>query len=222
MTITIYSENMLPTDSTEYELLTEAAEMAAGIVGMGCEIGLRRGGGSRMIMDSFIKKGEFKTHVMVDPWGDIEYLTTEKNQTRLYTDYTNEMRAQCLQELFTYYDGKKPVNPIVFNMEDSEFFTRFYDYVPTYFNKGKVRETHYCIAHLDGPHDSTVVIEEAEFFADRMHVGAMLVCDDTNLYDHVRAEKRILELGFEVYKRGQRKAVYRKAAEPPEKIFALL
>lgn len=208
--LTIYSQSgILPTDSTEYELLVEAAKMAAPIAGMGCELGLRRGGGSRMIMDAFIEMGYFKTHVMVDPWGDIDYLTNEKLVRHTYTDYTNEMRNTCMVELFMYY-GQKKVNPVVFNMEDSEFFKRFADGVPTYFAKGKLLETKYCIAHLDGPHDSTVVIEEAEFFAPRMDKGAMLVCDDTNLYDHARAEKRILELGFEVYKRGQRKAVYRK------------
>lgn len=199
----------LPTDSTEYELLVEAARLGSKVEGMGCEIGLRRGGGSRMIMDAFIAEGAAKTHVMVDPWGDIEYLTTEKNQVRLSTDYTNDMRNDCLAALFDYYKGK-PVNPIVFNMEDSEFFVRFADGVPTYIAKGKILEVFYCMVHLDGPHDSTVVMEEAGWFGARMRPGAMLVCDDTNLYDHARAEEHILALGFELYKRGARKAVYRK------------
>jgi hypothetical protein len=204
------ADDTLPTDSTEYELLVEAAALGAAVPGMGCEIGLRRGGGSRMIMNAFVRAGASKTHVMVDPWGDIEYLTTEKNRVRLATDYTNAMRNECMTALFAYYKDA-PVNPIVFNLEDTEFFARFADGVPTYHAKGKVVETKYCMVHLDGPHDSDAVMAEADFFGPRMDPGAMMVCDDTNLYDHARAEAHILTLGFEVYKRGARKYVYRKA-----------
>lgn len=211
MKLTIYSsEGILPTDSTEYELLIAAAKEASKVEGMSCELGLRRGGGTRMILDTFLEAGVYKNHVAVDPWGDIEYLTTEKNHVRLATDYTNSMRNTCMVELFTYYMDK-PVNVKVENMTDEEFFKRFPDYVPFYDNKGRVDEKFYCIAHLDGPHDSDVVINEARFFSPRMKKGAMLVCDDTNLYDHARAEKVILEeLGFEIAARGQRKLVYRK------------
>lgn len=210
MSITIYDNNgMLPTDSTEYELLIAAAKEASRISGMSCELGVRRGGGSRMILDAFIAEGVFKNHVGVDPWGDIEYLTTEKNHVRLPTDYTNDMRNICMVELNIYYRGK-PVNPVVFNMTDEEFFKRFPDYVAFYDKKGCTHETHYCIAHLDGPHDSDVVINEARFFAPRMLKGAMLVCDDTNLYEHHLAESVILSLGFEIAAKGQRKYVYRK------------
>lgn len=211
MSLTIYSnEGILPTDSTEYELLIAAATEAAKVEGMSCELGLRRGGGTRMILDAFIAVGAYKNHVAVDPWGNIDYLTTEKNHVRLATDYTNDMRALCMTELFLYYRGK-PVNVKVENMTDTEFFKRFHDYVPFYDNSGTVNETHYCLAHLDGPHDSDVVIDEARFFSPRMHAGAMLVCDDTNLYDHTRSEAVIVgELGFEVATKGQRKIVYSK------------
>lgn len=211
MSLTIYSSgDMLPTDSQEYDLLIEAARAGAHVPGMGCEIGLRRGGGSRMIMDAFIDEGVFKNHVMVDPWGDIEYLTTEKNEVRLATDYTNDMRAVCMQELYAYYRGK-PVNPVVMTMEDAEFFKRFGDGVPFYNNRGKVLETSYCMVHLDGPHDSTAVNAEVDFFAPRMLKDAMMVCDDTNLYAHWdKSHPHIEASGYELVKRGHRKAVYKK------------
>ena len=209
MGLTIYNNDILPTDSAEYDLLIAAAREGAKVEGMGCEIGLRRGGGSRMIMDTFMQEGVFKTHVMVDPWGDIEYLTTEKNQVRLATDYTNDMRAQCLTELFVYYRGK-PVNPIVYNLEDVEFFKRFADGVPAYFEKGKKIETHYCMVHLDGPHDSTAVNVEVDFFAPRMLPGAMMVVDDVNLFDYKKSHDHIMASGFELAHMGVRKAVYRK------------
>lgn len=211
MRLTIFDDTgLMPTDSAEYELLREAASMGAKVDGMGCEIGVRRGGGSRMIMEEFIKAGVRKTHVMVDPWGDIPYLTTEKNHVVLPTDYTNDMRAQFYTELGVWAQGKN-VNPVVFNLTDGEFFKRFGDYVPTFVDKQIVNETLYCMVHLDGPHSSEPVNEEASWFAARMRPGAMMVCDDTNLYDHWNiSDPHILGLGFEMYKRGQRKAVYRK------------
>lgn len=212
MGLTIYDAgSMLPTDSAEYELLIAAAEEASSVPGMGCEIGVRRGGGSRMIMDAFIRRGVFKTHVMVDPWGDIEYLTTEENRVRYYTDYTNQMRMKFYAELGVYYEGKL-VNPVPVNMEDSEFFARYADGFPTYVDgRGKVVETQYCVVHLDGPHSSAPVNLEIDFFAPRMPPGAMLVCDDTNLYDHWdKTHPHALSSGFEERARGQRKVVYRK------------
>jgi hypothetical protein len=214
MKLNIYSEadgpgGILPTDSTEYELLREAAALGAGVPGMGCELGVRRGGGSRMIMDEFIKAGVYKNHVMVDPWGDIDYLTNEKLVRHTYTDYTNEMRNVCMVELYSHY-MTKPVNPIVIMLEDSEFFKRYADGVPCYNDKGKVLETAYCMVHLDGPHDSTVVNTEVDFFAPRMNPGAMLVCDDTNLYAHWENSHPHILQNFDEYKRGNRKIVYRR------------
>lgn len=222
MKITITSdEPVLPTDSTEYELLISAATEAARIYGAGAEIGVRRGGGSRMIMDAFIAAGVYKDHLMIDPWGDINYLTTEAGPgyRQFYTDYTNDMRMQFFEELGAYYRGKQ-VNPVVVNMEDTEFFRMFagnrahgdaadLGYWPVYRDKHKVAVTRFCIVHLDGPHSSGPVIEEVDFFAPRMLAGAMLVCDDVNLYDHAKAEERILR-DFEVAARGQRKCVYRR------------
>ncbi len=211
MRLTIFDEaGLMPTDSAEYDLLREAAWLGAQVEGMGCEIGVRRGGGSRMIMEEFVRSNKLKTHVMVDPWGDIPYMTTENNHVVLPTDYTNEMRAQFLTELGVWSQGKN-VNGIVFMLQDTEFFKRFPDYVPTYVDKQIIQETHYCMVHLDGPHSSEPVNIEVDFFAPRMRSGAMMVCDDTNLYDHWGiSDPHILKSGFELYKTGQRKAVYRR------------
>lgn len=212
MRLSIYDERgLMPTDSGEYELLREATLTAASIPGVGCEIGVRRGGGSRAIMEAFIDAGVNKTHVMVDPWGDIPYLTTEGNRVVLPTDYTNEMRSQFLLDLGVWSQGKN-VNPVVINLTDEDFFRLYADGVPTYVDKQRIVETNYCLVHLDGPHSSEPVNREAEWFAPRMLPGAMLVCDDVEgYYDHwEKSDPFIRSLGFELYKRGQHKAVYRR------------
>lgn len=211
MRLTIFDETgLMPTDSAEYELLREAAALGSKVDGMSCEIGVRRGGGSRMIMEEFLRAGVRKTHVMIDPWGDIPYMTTENNHVVLPTDYTNDMRAQFYTELGVWMQGKN-VNSVVFNLTDEEFFKRFGDYVPTYVDKQIINETHYCMVHLDGPHSSAPVNAEVDFFAPRMKAGAMMVCDDTNLYDHWGiSDPHILKSGFKLYKKGVRKAVYQR------------
>jgi methyltransferase family protein len=209
------TDGLLPTDSSEYELLIEAAKEACKVVGMGCEVGVRRGGASRMIMDTFIQEGKYKTHLMIDPWGDIPYLVHDMKDVPIpKTDYTNDMRATCITELYVYYH-KKLVNPIVLPFTDDEFFKRFPDYYQTYGNGETHDETHYCIVHLDGPHAVEPILKEARFFAPRMLKGAMLVCDDVDFYQHDEKVEPILlgELGFEKFKRGKKKAVYRKKAD---------
>jgi hypothetical protein len=113
-------------------------------------------------------------------------------------------------ELFSYYKDK-PVNLIVLNIEDSEFFNRFHDGVPTYVDGGKRVETNYAMVHLDGPHDSIEVMKEVQFFYMRMLPGSMLVCDDTHMYPHFeKCHQPIIDLGFVEWKKGVRKIAYEK------------
>lgn len=212
MSLTILgTETMLPTDSSEYDILTEASKLSCTVDGMSCEIGLRRGGGSRMIIDSAIQTGKNRTHVMVDPYGNIEYKSTENTPTRC--DYTNDMKHDCMMELHAYYRGKM-TNLIVFIMEDSEFFNRFADGVPVYTDGFKNFETQYAMVHLDGPHDSDEVLKEANWFSQRMLDGAFLVCDDTHMYPHFeKCHESILKMGFYEHRRGVRKISYVRDSE---------
>ncbi len=204
----IDGDALLPTDSAEYDILEEASRLSVGVDGMSAEIGVRAGGGSRMIINATLEAGSNRTHVMIDPWGNIEYLANEGRPQRC--DYTNDMKMTFMINMHYVFKERK-VNLIVFPMEDSEFFKRFGDYVPTYVNDHKKNETHYSMVHLDGPHDSAVVMEEVKFFAERMHPGAFLVCDDTHMYDHYdKCHEPIISLGFVEHRRGQRKISYKK------------
>jgi cephalosporin hydroxylase len=98
-------------------------------------------------------------------------------------------------------------------MEDTEFFKRFEDGVPTYKNTEKSIENKYALVHFDGPHAVSDIIREVDFFSSRMSVGGFFVFDDTYVgyYDHDKVEKFIFELGdFELVGKEKHKASYKK------------
>lgn len=199
---------MLPTDSSEYEILASAAIAIRGLepTALTCEIGLRAGGGSRHIIEALVESEQrYRTHIAIDPYGNIEYETSEGLVTR--HDYTNHMRNQCMQELYQYAT-EKDINVLVFLLEDTEFFNRFSDGVPIY-QEVKRLATHYALVHFDGPHAKEPLQKEIDFFVPRIIHGGMFVFDDINNYNHQEVEEALLPRGFELVERGSNKASYR-------------
>lgn len=199
-------EAELPTDSLNYEVITAGVERAAPIAGMTCEIGLRRGGGSKYIIDALADQDQKKVHIAIDPYGNIEYADTDDHITRF--DYTNEMRDDCLANIHLYCRQKK-VDFLFFCMEDTEFFKRFADGVPVY-DQHKRLETAYSFVHFDGPHAVKELTHEIAFFNERTPQGAVFVFDDVAQYDHQQIHTYLKTLGWEVFKTTPRKWAYFK------------
>ena len=194
-------------DSGDYELLTKAVELSAHVQGATLELGLRRGGGTKFIMDAIAAFCPHKTHIAIDPYGNILYAHKEGEVVRL--DYTNEMRDECLSNVYQYAIQKK-VNFLFFNMEDSEYFTRFSDGVPIYQQEKQLIEK-YSVVHFDGPHDVKTIKEEMSFFLMRTPIGGTWVFDDvTDFYDHDEIEIILFKQGFELIEKKQKKALYQK------------
>lgn len=196
----------LETDSGEYHLLTKGVELSKNIEGLTCEIGLRRGGGTKFILDALNQHGK-KVHIAIDPFGSIEYEHKEGEFVRL--DYTNEMRDECLTNLYAY-TRQLQIPFIFFNLEDTEFFNRYSDGVPVYAHEKKILNT-YSFVHFDGPHAVKPLLDEIEFFKSRTPVGGCWCFDDVkNYYNHDAVEKVVLDLGFNLIEKGDKKALYQK------------
>jgi len=73
-------------DSFDYEVLERAAQRVRDVSGLVCEIGTRRGGSLKYIMDGL--EGTRKHIVCIDPYGDIGYNGAD-NQINVRYDYTN-------------------------------------------------------------------------------------------------------------------------------------
>jgi len=204
MQISIHPD--LPTDSANYEVLTEGVERVKDIAGMTVEIGLRRGGGSRFIMEALRNTGQKKVHIAIDPYGNIEYADGDVNVIR--ADYTNDMRDECLMNMYLF--ARQMQQPFIFfNLEDTEFFARFGDGVPTY-SETKTVETEYSFVHFDGPHSVKALTAEIDFFHRRTPTGAVFVFDDVALYDHDTIHGILKGLGWSVFKTTPRKWAYVK------------
>ena len=52
-----------------YDLLKKYAKTIKGVDGLTCEIGVRRGLGSKSIMEGCIENNDKRTHICIDPYG---------------------------------------------------------------------------------------------------------------------------------------------------------
>lgn len=200
---------MIIGDSGEYEFLTEAVQLSARIPGMCLEIGLRRGMGTKMIIDAVREFCPNKTVISIDPYGSIPYVGREHiGEIRL--DYDNSMKVDCMVDMWTYVRD----NPCNFRYEcltDTEFFEKYSRGVPKYDIFHTV-ESVYSMAHLDGPHNYEHVSSEVLWLNDRMVSGAVIVIDDCtpDFIDIEPVNQLFYLLNWELYKQGVKKNIYRK------------
>jgi len=168
---------MITGDSKEYEFFDEAIKLLKNPIGVSVEIGVRRGMGSKCIIDAYRKYHPHikLNHLGIDPYGNILYRTADRDPGgRL--DYTNKMKQEALLDLIKEYPEFNLVN-----LEDSEFFKRFADGYPIY-NENKIMLTQYEVVHFDGPHDTDSVIKEVNFFVES-DINTELRYSGANLQD---------------------------------------
>jgi len=223
------TEEVFATDSQEYEVLMNAAAQIANVEGAVIEIGTRRGGSAKMIIDVLANQGQKRSVFCIDPYGNIEIDCTNLNmaihnpdrkiegdsQSKEITspqrfDYDNTMRNRVIPSLY-YYAYQAGMNFTFFCLEDTEFFNRYSDGVPVYENEKKI-ENKYAFVFFDGPHDNKTLFLETDFFLNRCNIGTVFVYDDIWMYDHDAVEKMLFENGFEVLEKKQIKASYVKKA----------
>jgi hypothetical protein len=198
----------LPGDSEDYHLLTKGIELSQKVEGITCEIGLRRGGGTKYIIDALAVYSHLKKHIAIDPYGNIDYEHKEAEIVKL--DYTNQMKLEGVGNCYLYA-ASKFIDFDFYPLEDTVFFELFKGGVPIY-NQVKRLENKYSFVHFDGPHAHLPLLTEINFFKDRTPVGGCWVFDDvTGYYDHDAIEEHILSLGFILIEKTNRKALYQKA-----------
>ena len=223
-------EEVFGVDSQEYEILHNAVKNIKGVDGAVVEIGTRRGGSAKLIIDTLVSMGDTNRSMFcIDPYGNIEIPCTNLNmsihnpdreiegdpQSKEITspqrfDYDNTMRNRTIPSLY-YCAYNAGLNFTFFCLEDSEFFNRYSDGVPVY-EEYKVLENSYAFVFFDGPHDNENVIKEVKFFVERAPVGATYVFDDIWMYDHDKLieEEILFKNGFEILEKKQIKASYHK------------
>ncbi|NDE12822.1 MAG: hypothetical protein EBZ99_04240 [Actinobacteria bacterium] len=194
---------MILGDSLEYEFFDEAIQLLKNPIGVSVEIGVRRGMGTKCIIDAYRKYHpsiELK-HLGIDPYGNILYRTSDNDKGgRL--DYTNKMKQDALLAIIKEYPEFNFVN-----LEDSEFFKRYADGYPVYDFEKKLL-TKYETVHFDGPHDTESVMKEVDFFLDRRPEQCVYIFDDIDTHDIDKIGEHLIWNGFKEFKKGKRKAVF--------------
>ena len=194
-------------DSSEYELLAEAVKSSYKLKSDGyyltCEIGVREGLGSKIIM------GEMKTknhgthhHIGIDPYGNLNYAHYDDNKTYV-ADYTNQMKQNLKKDMIDY------PNFHLMEMTDGEFMYKYRNGLTIYEDKPKLLNK-YTVVHFDGPHRTVDVLREVLFFCDRSHVGTTFCFDDYKKYKMEVIGHVCDSHGFRPIKKGKQRYVIRK------------
>ena len=183
---------MIRGDSSEYELLKKWCASTPVYSPKdrfySCEIGVREGLGSKIIMDTFKERihGTPYMHFGVDPYGNLEYQHYDDSGS-YKCDYTDEMYEQMVKDFEMY--------PMFYftKMTDTEFMNSYTNL--DYFN----------FVHFDGPHMTKDVITEAVWFANKSIKGTRFIFDDYPKYDMPFIAKILEKYGFKTIEAGRNK-----------------
>ena len=197
---------MIKGDSGEYELLTEAIKSSFKLKSNGyyltCEIGVREGLGSKLMMDAALKQYPKAHLVGIDPYGNLDYAHYDDNKS-YRSDYTNKMKTQLKKDMADYESFH------LLEMTDAEYMFRFCDGYPIYDESEKILKKYTCV-HFDGPHQTVDVLREALFFCHRSHIHSTFCFDDYKKYDMEGIAKVCSRYGFQELKRGEQKIILRR------------
>jgi len=183
---------MIRGDSSDYQLLEKWTK---GFDCQGyktCEIGVREGLGSKIIMDNVVNS---YIHVGVDPYGNLKY--QHYDDTGAYTcDYTDDMRDTMLNDFKPYRNQGKFT---LCNMTDTKFM-----------NDTEHRHSTFAFVHFDGPHMTKDVMTEAVWFANRSVKGTRFVFDDYKKYNTALIAQVLEFYNFKVMELGKNKCLLEK------------
>ena len=166
-------------DSRNYELLDSAVRRIKNPIGASFEIGVRRGLGSKTIIDAYRKYHPSLTnltHIGLDPYGNLPYNFSEMRKNEK-NDYSNLMKRETVINF-----SKKYQEFYFVNLDTFEFFKRFNDGYPIYQKQKKIISK-FEIVHFDGLHDLKNVTLEVEYFLKHLSEHTIFIFDDIDSFD---------------------------------------
>ncbi len=171
---------MIKGDGIDYDLLEKWSKDFDCQGYKTCEIGVREGLGSKIIMDGVCNN---YIHVGVDPYGDLvyEHIDNQKNykwdgfEIGNAPTYPDSMRDTLLYDMMPY---RKEGKFTLCNMTDEDFM-----------NISKHKDSKFAFVHFDGPHTTRAVITEAIWFANRSAPHTRFVFDDHKYYQTIKIQR---------------------------------
>ena len=192
-------------DSDEYEIFDSSVKRLTNPIGSSFEIGVRRGMGSKMIIDAYRKYHpnlNDYTHIGLDPYGELPYNFSEDRKFNKEHDYTNLMKREMIINFSKKY---KEFNFV--NLDTVEFFKRFQDGYPIY-SKVKKIINKFELVHFDGLHDIENVTMEVDYFLNHLSNQTIFILDDIDTFDFESIKNKLYKKNFKLIENGKRKASF--------------
>ena len=192
---------MIRGDSAEYELLEKWSKGFDCNGYYSCEIGVREGLGSKIIMDNVVNN---YLHIGIDPYGDLVYqhLDNQKDcqweglEKGVAPTYSDQLRDQLLEDFKPYIEkGKFTLS----NITDTLFMTYPLN-----------QDKKFAFVHFDGPHMTKDVITEAVWFANRSAPNSRFIFDDYPQYNQRLINEMLVPFGFIEKEKGTQKILLEK------------
>lgn len=192
-------------DSIDYEIFDSSVKRLSNPIGSSFEIGVRRGMGSKKIIDAYRKyHPNLRSHIHIglDPYGHMPYNFSEDRKFSTDHTYTNLMKREMLINFSKKYNEFNFVN-----LDTHEFFKRFKDGYPIY-SKAKKIINKFEIVHFDGLHDIENVTLEVDYFLDHLSNQTIFIFDDTAAFDFESIKNRLIKNNFKLIEKRERKASF--------------
>ncbi len=197
---------MIKGDSSEYHLITKhIGKLNIDRATLTCEIGLREGLGSKIIMDAVREhKPNLYKHIAIDPYNNLSYEHYD-NEGSVVAGYTEEMKQKTVSYLYQNYPEFD-----FYHMTDDYYFKTMGDGHQLGLFNNMMLFGLYKVVHFDGPHTTDAVIQELNFFIPRSETKALFIIDD---YKDLRmgiVDMLLLTYNFKVVEEGENKIIYQK------------
>ena len=192
-------------DSIDYEIFDSSVKRLSNPIGSSFEIGVRRGMGSKKIIDAYRKYHpnlHNHIHIGLDPYGHLPYNFSEDRKLSIDHTYTNLMKREMIINFSKKY---KEFNFV--NLDTYEFFKRFKDGYPIY-SKVKKIINKFEIVHFDGLHDIENVTLEVDYFLDHLSDQTIFIFDDIEAFDFESIKNRLIKNDFKLIEKKERKASF--------------
>tara|TARA_Y100000401_G_scaffold18854_1_gene12695 strand:+ start:3288 stop:3887 length:600 start_codon:yes stop_codon:yes gene_type:complete len=193
-------------DSSEYHLITKhIGKLNIDRATLTCEIGLREGLGSKIIMDAVREhKPNLYKHVAIDPYNNLSYEHYD-NEGSVVAGYTEEMKQKTVSYLYQNYPEFD-----FYHMTDDYYFRTMGDGHQLGLFNNMMLFGLYKVVHFDGPHTTEAVIQELNFFIPRSETKALFIIDDFKDLKMGIVDMLLKTYNFNVAEEGDNKIIYQK------------
>ena len=197
---------MIKGDSSEYHLITKhIGKLNIDRATLTCEIGLREGLGSKIIMDAMREhKPNLYKHVAIDPYNNLSYEHYD-NEGSVVAGYTEEMKQKTVSYLYQNYPEFD-----FYHMTDDYYFRTMGDGHQLGLFNNMMLFGLYKVVHFDGPHTTEAVIQELNFFIPRSETKALFIIDDFKDLKMGIVDMLLKTYNFNVAEEGDNKIIYQK------------